>query len=138
MTIFVTIVGTLLFVIAGLSLLLTFYNAHSISQLRNEHEKQSGLIGMVAMEQKNTSNVITSMARAFNELAGATSMFFDELGYGGPITIIQTPLGNVPARNLNEAVDKLQAKGISLTEQDIEDLKKLFSPEEDEEQPKQE
>jgi len=137
MTIFVTIVGTLLFVIASLSLLLTFYNAHSITQLRGEAQKQSVLVMRVAQEQMNTNNVITGMARAFNELAGATSMFFDELGYGGPITIIQTPLGNVPARNLNEAVDKLQAKGISLTDKDIEDLKRLFSPDEDEGQKKQ-
>ena len=132
MVIFLSIVGTLLFVIVGFTFLLTTYNTKAILDSQAETGKMILMMERMSLEQVGIQTNFISLIQGFNQLSGSLSMFADELGYSGPITMIQTPLGTVPARNLNEAIDKLQAKGISLTDTDIEELKNLFEADKDE------
>jgi len=131
MTIFLSVVGTVLLMVVGFTFLISVYIIKQNADMHQQQAINSVTITQIAHEQKNMNDMMNAVVNGFNDMAQNMSYVMDEAQNGNGVTILHTPMGNVAAGNINEAIDKLEAKGISLTEQDIKELNQIFGVDEE-------
>lgn len=126
MTIFLTIVGTVSVMLLLMTFLMVIGNTASVGDLRVMMVKQSTLMERMAVDQINAFRSIEGQSKAIGQMSNSMAMLADDMEMNESMMVIQTPTGSVKARNVDEAIDKLRAKGVSLTDDDIQELRMLF------------
>ena len=126
MTIFLTIIGTISVMLLVMNFLVSVGNSTSIGNLNLGMVKYVTILERMAVDQINSIKTIDNQSKVIHQLSHSLNMFTNDMDMEGPHTVIQTPHGNVSARNVDEAIDKLRAKGVSLTDDDIQELRMLF------------